>query len=232
MIPKTFHWVWLGDKPLPKMDKKLLVSWKKFHPGWQFSIWCEYPDRVKVSGFTSRPLPPLVNKKYYDDIETWVEEGGAITARSDIVRCEVIARHGGVYLDTDVECLDNIESLMENVRLFTCDEWGAVPACYMFGAVANHPALWTVVRHLEPHLTAHQEPLNAVFATGPFYINDQLRGHPDLVIFPYMLFNPLDKIYNANKVERWPECSLGNHYSDGKWWDQPEKQAPPAEFCQ
>lgn len=35
MIPKTIHYVWLGDKPKPKKIKKCIASWKRFCPDYK-----------------------------------------------------------------------------------------------------------------------------------------------------------------------------------------------------
>lgn len=234
MIPPFFHWVWLGVYPLPPKDQKWMRSWQEKHPSWNCILWAERPDLihepdVDLPEFEVRPLPPLINRKFYDGIEQWVTGRAVVAARSDIVRYELVARYGGVYLDTDVECFDAIDEVLDGVRLFVSDEWGPSVGNYMFGAKPNHPALWTVVRELSSHLNSHKTALNAVQATGPPYLNTKLRQHPDLVIFPHMLFNPLCAYDDPHQVTKWPECSLGNHHYDGKWYDR-QKRPPAPEF--
>ena len=232
-IPLQFHWVWLGSDPLPEKDQAWMRSWRTYHPQWSFNLWAEHPETVAalhLPDFHIRPLPPLVNRRFYDGIEQWVTGKAVLAARSDIVRYEIVAAQGGVYLDTDVECFGEVSQLMENVNLFVADEWGPSVGNYMFGATPNHPALWTVVRELGPHLTSHKEAINAVVATGPAYLNPRLRQHPDLVIFPHMLFNPLCAYDDPDQVRNWPACSLANHHYDGKWYTREKNKSLPVEF--
>lgn len=230
MIPKQFHWVWIGPDPLPDRDREWMQSWRDRHLHWQCLIWAEHPERVEIDGFEIRPLPPLINSRAYRDIEKWVTGKAVLAARSDIARYEIIAREGGVYLDTDVECFQPIDDLMEGVKLFVADEWGPSMGNYMFGAERNHPALWTVVRELIPHLNSQKEQLNVLAATGPEYFNSRLRqSASDLVIFPHMLFNPLCAYDDPNRVQVWPDCSYANHRYDAKWYDR-AKNEPPLEF--
>jgi mannosyltransferase OCH1-like enzyme len=191
----------------------------------------EHPENIHLDGFEVKPLPPLVNRKFYDGIEQWVTGRATLAARSDVVRYELVARYGGVYLDTDVECFQNIDEVLRDVRLFVADEWGPSVGNYLFGATANHPALWTAVRELGPHLSGHKTALNAVQATGPAYLNSRLRQYRDLVIFPHMLFNPLCAYDDPEQVTHWPPCSLANHHYDGKWYYR-VKNEPSVEFRQ
>lgn len=229
MIPKQFQWVWLGPNALPPKDQKWMRSWGEKHPDWRCIVWAEHPENITLEGFEVKPLPPLINRKFYDGIEQWVTGRAALAARSDVVRYELVARYGGVYLDTDVECFAAIDEVLCGVNLFVADEWGPSAGNYMFGASPNHPALWTVVRELGPHLSGHKTALNAVQAAGPTYLNSRLRQYPDLVIFPHMLFNPLCAYDDPAQVTQWPACSLANHHYDGKWYDR-VKNKPPEEF--
>lgn len=232
MIPTIFHWVWIGPDPVPAKDLLWIKGWKDKHPDWECRLWAENPDLVRkhndLCGLRTFPLPPLINFEVYERIEEWVTGRAILAARSDIIRMELIARHGGVYLDTDVECFKNISPLLEGVDLFISDEWGPSPGNYMFGARPNHPALWTAVRELKGS-AEKMAKVNAVFLAGPQYLNPQMRKHDDCVIFPYPLFNPLCAYDDPGKVTSWPSCAYGNHRYDGKWYDR-VKRDPPAEF--
>ncbi len=229
MIPKQFHWVWVGSDPLPDPDKQWMSSWKGKHPDWRCLIWAEHPENIVLDGFEVRPLLPLANQRFYDGIGQWVHERAARAAKSDLVRYEIIARHGGVYLDTDVECFANIEEVLENVNLFRAEEWGPNYGNWMFGAAPNHPQMWTIVRELAAHLHSGQAEMNVLEATGPGYFCRQIDRHPDCVIYPHMLFNPLHAYNDPDQVTKWPEVSLANHRYDGKWYDR-QKNNPPQEF--
>ncbi len=229
MIPRILHWVWLGPHELPERDREWMMGWRKHHPHWKLLIWAESPEKCVLQGFETHLLPPLVNQRFYDGIEQWVTGKAVLASRSDIVRYEVVVRHGGIYVDTDVECFANIDSVLENVRLCVADEWGPCPGNFLFGGIPNHPALWTVVRELGPHLHGLGKAVGALDATGPRYLAPRMRAYQDAVIFPHMLFNPLCAFDDPDQVTRWPQVSLGNHRYDGKWYDR-TKNPPPPEF--
>jgi|GEM_PF-1778131 len=236
-IPRIFHWVWVGENPFPEKDMAWLQSWRTHHPGWKFVIWCEHPKRVKVPGFTSLKLPPMVNEQAYRDMAQYVNARAVTVARSDLVRYEVVARYGGIYLDTDVECFAPIDRLLDGVKLFLSNEIGQKSGNYMFGATPNHPALWTILRELPAHLrkiaeqnAQSKKKVNTVFVTGPKYLGPQLRKYAnDLVIFPDIIFNPLSSHFDYNLVGKWPGASVANHHYDGKWYDR-TKKTPPAQW--
>ena len=41
MIPKKIHYCWFGGKPLNKLGKKCLKSWKKHFPDYEIIEWNE-----------------------------------------------------------------------------------------------------------------------------------------------------------------------------------------------
>lgn len=234
MIERKLHWVWLGDK-FPDKDRKWAEEWISHHMDWRSILWTDKPQ-AKGCFTEVRRIPRLVNQDVFDEMERWSPGRAAIAARSDVVRYELVAMEGGVYLDTDVNCFKRIDDLLDGVNLFVSDEraiepeWAACPGNYMFGAEKGSPAMWTVVRELTGNLRKLKGQENPVLTTGPRYLQDQLLKYKDkLVTFPYMFFNPLGPMYDPDQVKKWPEMSYGNHRFDGKWYDR-EKKTPPKEF--
>ena len=41
MIPKTIHYCWFGNNPLPEDAKKYIKSWKKYCPNFDIIEWNE-----------------------------------------------------------------------------------------------------------------------------------------------------------------------------------------------
>lgn len=71
--------------------------------------------------------------------------------------------------------------------------------------------------------------ISPVLFTGPTYLFETLEGHPDLVRFPYMLFNPLHAYGDYRQVTSWPAVSIANHHFWGTWYER-EKYQPDASF--
>ena len=40
-MKKYIHYCWFGGKPLPKLTKKCIKSWKKFLPDYEIIEWNE-----------------------------------------------------------------------------------------------------------------------------------------------------------------------------------------------
>ena len=78
-------------------------TWLEQHPGWTMRQWGD--DN----------LPPLRNQVLFDEVESF-------SAKSDVLRYELLWLYGGVYIDTDFECLRSIEPLLEKVQVFASFE--------------------------------------------------------------------------------------------------------------
>lgn len=90
---------------------------------------------------------------------------------------------------------------------------------------------WLRRRMLIPpaYRAPHPGLISPVLLTGPTYLFETLEGHPDLVRFPYMLFNPLHAYGDYRQVTSWPEVSIANHHFYGTWYDR-EKYTPDGSF--
>ena len=88
LIPKIIHQIWLGDKKLPKNCIPWMKSWKNFNPDWEYKLWNE--DNIKT-----------LNIKNFDVYSKKINPG----YRSDILRYIILKKFGGLYTDTDFECL-------------------------------------------------------------------------------------------------------------------------------
>ena len=133
--------------------------------------------------------------------------------RADILRYEVVLRHGGVYLDTDFECLRNIEELLDGVVAFTGEEEPGQLANGVFGAVPGHPWVEDLVDRLPASLAEHASVSEA---SGPLYMTRVTADHPDVTTFPAGVFYP----YRAHEPSRaagpFPEA-FAVHRWQGSW---------------
>ena len=97
MIPKVIHYCWFGGKALPAEVEKCLASWKKYCPDYEIRQWNE--SNVDIHSH------PFMESAYQAKAWAFV---------SDYARLKVIYENGGIYLDTDVELLKNLDFLLEN----------------------------------------------------------------------------------------------------------------------
>lgn len=132
MIPKKIHYCWFGGNPKPKLAEKCIASWKKYCPGWEIIEWNESNFDVNCCGYTKMCLE---QKKY--------------AFLSDYVRLLVVAEHGGVYFDTDVELLKPIDDLLKNEAYFGFETPEYVNSGQGFGSIAHGAAVEAMLQEYE-----------------------------------------------------------------------------------
>lgn len=97
MIPKIIHYCWFGGKPMPKLAKACIRSWKKHCPDFELKLWNE--DNFDLAAY------PYAKEAY---------EAGKYAFVTDVVRLHALYHEGGVYMDTDVEVLKPLEPYLHH----------------------------------------------------------------------------------------------------------------------
>ena len=124
MIPKTIHYCWFGGKPKPKLAKKCIASWRKFCPDYEIIEWNEQNYDVHKNEYTS----------FCYDRQKWAY-------LSDFVRLDVVAEHGGIYFDTDVELIRPLDELLSHEAFFGLEARDTVATGLGFGSIKNHAVI-------------------------------------------------------------------------------------------
>lgn len=124
MIPKIIHYCWFGKNPKNEIIEKCINSWKKYCGDWQIIEWNE--DNYDISKI------PYVEEAY--ESKKW-----AFVA--DVVRLEVVNKYGGIYLDTDVELLENIDFLLKNEAFYFFESDRNIATGLGFGACPHHKSI-------------------------------------------------------------------------------------------
>lgn len=96
MIPKVIHYCWFGGNPLPESAYKCILSWEKFLPDYNIIEWNENNFDVNSIAYTAEAYKA---KKY--------------AFVSDYARFWILYNYGGIYFDTDVELIANIDSIID-----------------------------------------------------------------------------------------------------------------------
>ena len=95
-IPKVIHYCWFGKGKMPALSEKCIKSWKKYCPEYKIVCWNEDNFNVNENRYV---------KEAY--------EAGKWAFVSDYVRLKVLYEQGGIYLDTDVELIKPLDSLIQ-----------------------------------------------------------------------------------------------------------------------
>ena len=136
MIPKVIHYCWFGGNPLPEEAKRCIESWKKYCPDYKIIEWNENNYDVNSNEYMKA---------------AYKEKKWAFV--SDYARIDVVYKYGGIYMDTDVELVKELDSFL-NDRMYCgwemrdplLDKLGrsyenSVAFGLGFGAEKGHPAL-------------------------------------------------------------------------------------------
>jgi len=109
MIPQIIHYCWFGKKPLPKLAKKCIASWRKYFPNHQIKEWNESNYDVHKIPYISQAY----NAKKYAFV-------------SDYARFDILYLYGGIYFDTDVEVIKPFDDILENGSFMGFESMGMV----------------------------------------------------------------------------------------------------------
>lgn len=114
MIPKVIHYCWFGGNPLPNSAQKCIASWRKYLPDYEIKEWNESNFDVNIIPYTAEAYKA---KKY--------------AFVSDYARFWILYKYGGLYFDTDVEVIKNMDDIIAKGPFMGCEneaKAGATPA--------------------------------------------------------------------------------------------------------
>jgi hypothetical protein len=194
VIPRIIHHIWIGPDPLPEEHRPWIESWKRHHPSWEHRLWTE-------ENLPEDPIRPEVLERLRAPVE-----------RADILRLEILYRHGGVYVDTDVECLSPIDDVLaEHDFVGVCLKPGRMTNTFI-ASVAAHPLLERALREVRPlqvYWTLSAPPDDLKGVAGPPMLRRLVADHPDVKLLePPLLFPSTDE-------ER--DRAIGVHHLARSW---------------
>ena len=124
MIPKIIHYFWFGNKKIPHKFKKYIKGWKRICPDYEIKFWTNDNYNINKCSFMSEAAK---NNKW--------------AFVTDYARIDVIEEYGGIYLDTDVELIKNLDPLLNYCGYagFECSNF--INFGLGFGAEPHNPIL-------------------------------------------------------------------------------------------
>lgn len=237
-IPKYLHTVWFGGK-MPEEYEPFCQSWIDYHPEWVHIFWTDNKlnyDRGEKVLYSFAELEEFLrtnkkagarivmdvskvdfpNRAFYDKSINFGE-------RSDIIKWEIVYRFGGVYVDTDFQCLQSLDLLNHTYDFYTglqpLDTNRVQLGAALFAAIPHHPILQQCVEGIKEN--QHIVPI--VAKTGPLHFTRSFimkagqQGMLDIA-FPASYFYPCSYEQRNEKAEVWqkPEAFAIHHWA-GSW---------------
>jgi len=193
MIPKVIHYCWFGRSEKPKLTRKCIESWKRYCPDYEIIEWNE--DNFDVNA--NRYVKEAYNNKKFAFV-------------SDYVRLFALYNYGGIYMDTDVEVLKNLDFILNDGCVFGFEEKNYIATSFMaaesksdiikefldiysnidFDNSSNMKSTTNVVR------------LTELLKSKGFEMNGLFQKKNGVSIYPQCYFSPYDYVnYLDNRTE-------------------------------
>lgn len=211
MIPKKIHYCWFGGNPRPKGVQKYIETWKKFCPDYEIKEWNEQNFDIHRNRYTE---------------EAYQQKKWAFV--SDVARIYALYTEGGIYMDTDVEVVKNLDQLL-NTRGFLGFEGTQWIATNLVGFEAGHEALKKFLDAYDHRSfvkadgtldqTTNVEELTKLLVGEYHLILNGQKQHltGGIVIYPTDYFSPYD--YIQGKLNR-TEHTYTIHWFSQSWIGQ------------
>lgn len=222
MIPKTIHYIWFGGKPLPPLAKKCIDSWRRHMPQYEIRRWDESNFDISFCPYTA--------KAYADGKYAFV---------SDVARFWILHRHGGVYLDTDVELIKPIDDILEAGPFMACEDpddnrtphsrFGVAPGLGI-AAPAGHPFYKEI---LDFYRDTAFEQTNSGFSTITVVAtttsllaakglvrSEAIQCIDGINIYPPEYFAPMD--FDSGRISLTPNTRAIHHYA-ASWFSTEQR---------
>lgn len=211
VIPRIIHRVWLGG-PEPEWTRPFAETWRR--PGWEVRQWDE--DSVAE-------LFPLVNQRIFDDAET-IAPDHVGQLRSDVLRYEILHRFGGVYVDTDLECLRPIDSLLDVDCFAAWEQEGRWVGNTILGCVPRHPFMGRLLDAI-PGSVKRNAGRRPNRMTGPHLVTRLWRHDGEgVTVYGQRQFYP----YDWSEVDQFaPGDQFSDAYTVHHWANKRRERAIP-----
>jgi mannosyltransferase OCH1-like enzyme len=211
MIPKKIHYCWFGGNPLPKDVQKYIDTWRKFCPDYEIKEWNEQNFDIHLNRYVE---------------EAYQQKKWAFV--SDVARIYALYTEGGIYMDTDVEVVRNLDPLLNN-RGFLGFEGTQWIATNIVGFESNHELLKQFLDSYNHRVflkqdgsldqTTNVEELTKLLIEK---YSLKLNGKQqvllkDIMIYPTDYFSPYD--YIQGKLNRTPN-TYSIHWFSQTWVGQ------------
>lgn len=212
MIPKIIHYCWFGRNPIPAEYQRYIESWKKFLPDYEIKEWNEDNFDVNIIPFTKEAYGV---KKY-----AYV---------SDYARLKILYDNGGVYFDTDVEVIRNMDDIITSGAWMAVEKHNSKPNAedqvnvgLGFSVEPHDPILNEVMEYYEnTHYIfpdGHLEQIPIVPIVTKVLRKHGMPAHVDkpikvgkITIYPCDYFCPIE--FMSSKMELTDQTYTIHHYS-------------------
>ena len=213
-IPKVIHYCWFGKNPIPDKYKEWMKSWKKYCPDYEIVEWNESNYDITKNSYM------------YEAYQC-----GKWGFVPDYARLDIIYNHGGIYMDTDVELVQNLDDLLYQDAYFGFEREESIALGLGFGAIKGSGIIKKLrddyeTRHFllkdgTMDLTASPILQTECFRQEGILINGEYQRKQGFTIYPEKVLS--GKSPYSRRV-RILACTKSIHHYEATWTDDEFKE--------
>lgn len=210
LIPKKIHYCWFSNNPMPKHLEKCIDTWKRFCPDYEIIRWDE--NNYDINKY-------LYMKQAYES-KMW----GFVP---EIARLDILYHHGGIYLDSDVEIIRNLDELLYQSAFCAVEKWGSVDIGGGAGAEPFHPMIKAMLDYRKDIPFLYEDgSMNldtcGCYETVPLIqrgmkINDVTQCIEGMTVYSSEYFHPFDYMSGEMAIT---EKTYSIHHFNGGWLNE------------
>ena len=205
-LPKKIHQIWLGGK-MPDKYRKYSETWQRLNPDWEYKLWGD----SDALDFT------MVNRGCFEKADNYGQ-------KSDIFRYEILRKEGGLYVDTDFECLKPFSDL-SYLGFLTGVGYPPKPELYI-GLIACEPYHPIICHIVSEMYYVKSNGWREIFdTTGSYFFTrcffDMVKEYcKDVLVLPTDYFYPFPN-QEGHQLKRGvdyiKDCSYAVHHWAVSW---------------
>lgn len=207
MIPKIIHYCWFGRGRMPELALKCIESWKIYLPDYEIKEWNEDNFDLNLYHYT---------REAYDQRK--------FAFVTDVVRLYALYCEGGIYMDTDVEVLKNLDPFLKHIAFSGFEDDYNIPTGIMASEKGGKWAKENLEYYCDKHFLNEDGTLDLTtnVTTITNYMlhlglkqNNTFQDYPDLITFyPKDYFCP--KSYANGEIYLTSNTYTIHHFA-GSW---------------
>ena len=207
MIPKIIHYCWFGGKEKPEEVLRMIASWKKHCPNYEIKEWNEGNFDIHLNRYCE---------------EAYQQKKWAFV--SDVARMWALNEYGGIYMDTDVEVVRPLDTLLSHSGFlgFEGTQWIATS---IVGVAPHHPLNEKFYSHyqgrtfIQPDQSLDQTTnvemwTKLLVSEYGLILNGQQQQVASFEVYPTDYFTPYD--YINGKLSKTPN-TYSIHWFGQSW---------------
>ena len=213
IIPKIIHYCWFGKSPIPKKFQDNIDTWKANCPDYEIKLWNETNYDIEKNQYM---------KQAYE-----TKKWGFVP---DYARLDIVNTYGGIYMDTDVQLVKNLDNLLQYELFCGFESRKYVAFGLGFGGIKDHPIFKDMLEIYKKMSFINDDgSLNMI--ASPFYqtqvlkqhglvCNGRTQKHSNYIVFSSEYFSPINSFGYGEVTSN----TYSIHQYAATWFEQADRE--------